>query len=51
MVSDLGLYCLPMTLFKFPGKNGFREMGIHVHSGETIFPFSFLHYVSIGGIS
>ena len=25
MVSDLGLHCLLMTLFRFPGKNGLRE--------------------------
>ena len=25
MVSDLGLHCLLMTLFRFPGKNGLRD--------------------------
>ena len=24
VASDLGLHCLPVTLFRFPGKNGFR---------------------------
>ena len=24
VASDLGLHCLPMTLLRFPGKNGFR---------------------------
>ena len=26
VASDLGLHCLPMTLYGFPGKNGLTDM-------------------------
>ena len=28
VVSDLGLHCLPITLYGFPGKNGLMVLGM-----------------------